>query len=289
MRHRRICITAALAFLLGGVWACGSGSSVEPADSAPPDPAPDPQELTEERRAMYELDAARLALREMAKRDIPLAEQPIEIDPEFREELLEILLQVFHARHIPARDTVVEVYSTMFLPAIHTGTRWPVDEFSLRVGDPPPAWFEAWRNGETETGEPEFDALLQEFDLEVTRYFPEQDHLVLARTNPVNLHALLPRLGELPGVRATGGTAPGVGPSHEIRAQRLPEPEGAWRLDCILSYGIGVSGTLLFPEAGLPAWTFDVHPDGEVTFVESCQRSAGYHTRFDLTGTDPLC
>jgi len=177
-----MCITAALACLLGGIWACGSEieGPIEPAD-----PSPDPPELIEERRSMYELDAARLALREMAKRDTPLAEQPIEIDPELREELFETLLHVFHAHHLPTRDTVVDVYSTEFFPAIHTGPRWPVDEFSLRVDDPPPDWFEAWRNGESQTGEPEGAWRLDYALNYMPRIAPPGDPLVPGVGSPV--------------------------------------------------------------------------------------------------------
>lgn len=143
-------------------------------------------------RDVYYEDAARLALRELDKNG-DLADAPVELPGELVDSFYQALILVYNAVALPARHAVVEQYN------IHT-FRWP-ESYRLAIGvDSTQAWVQALRRGESFTGDPQVDFLLQDFGLRFGSYEQRKKLLVLLAQKPLNMAALAKRFAALSGV-----------------------------------------------------------------------------------------
>jgi hypothetical protein len=241
----------AIGFLFLMCGSCTHGAPTEPSE-------PSEEALSEEDRARYERDAARLAVREM----LAQGDRSARIDPELKEEFFQTLVAVHDARKISERDTIVDF-------EIHTGSP---DMLLFEIwleGETPPAWTAAWREGNTLTGDPLVDARTGEFGLRLDRYF-EYNHIPIgpivwfAADEFLNLIGLGDLFRELPGVARAGPLSSSSRAGHEIHARRDGD---AWILDYILNYSASWVGEWPAPEHGRRAWTFRVTSDEEVTYL----------------------
>lgn len=199
----------------------------------------------------YSEDAVRLAIRHQltgpgARHD--------NVDPPAAlvESLRNALLRVYLFDHA-ARDVVVEQYD------IHTFPTPSVRELLVRI-DPGASWTAAWRAGSTGTGNPDVDALIEEYDISVVRFYDWDigQYVVLRTGRAVYVAALGRMLERIDGIIHAEENGVG-GDGADIRA-RLQD--GGWRLDYSFGFGDCPAGCI-----ERHTWSFHVTEAGAVVFL----------------------
>lgn len=209
--------------------------------------------IPEALRAAYREDAARLALRHLTATG-DSARTGVELPADLWDALYRALVRVYNARDLPARDSVVDLYT------IHTFPNPTVRRIDLGL-DSTAAWVRALRQGTVPTGEPRFDELVDTYDLSLERYYDFQlgdDFAVLRAAAPLNTIALAPMFRDIEGVYWTEPAGSG-GDGSDIRATPLLN---GWRLDYSVGFGDCPAGCI-----GRYTWMFRVSEDGSVTYV----------------------
>lgn len=212
----------------------------------------DDSEVPAELRAAYREDAARLALRHLTASGDP-ARSEVLLPAALVGSLYSALIHVFNARDLPARDSVVALYT------IHT---FPNPEvLRIRLGlDSTAAWVRALRENGVPTGNARFDDLADAYDLTLQRYYDLHtiyDIALLRAAAPLNTIALAPMFSDIEGVLAASPEG-WFGDGNDIRATATSD---GWRLDYSRGFGDCPAGC-----TGRHTWSFRVTADGVVTY-----------------------
>ena len=139
-------------------------------------------------------DAARMALRDV--HSDPESRQSVIILPQ---ELVDFyyngLVHIYNSISLPARDTVFVVYK------IHT-IRRPETHSVIVAVDSTKSWVQKWRLGQRLTGNPQIDALMINYDLQLINYYDWSflHAVVLESPKPINIYALAKRFLPIDGV-----------------------------------------------------------------------------------------
>src|SRR5690606_969212 len=202
-------------------------------------------------RLAYTEDAVRLAIRHLIARD-GASHVAVEPPAALVESLHNALLRVYLLDH-SARDAIVDQYG------IHTFPTPSTRELLVRI-DPGTAWTAAWRDERTETGNPEVDALIDEFDMSVVRFYDWAigEYVLLRTGRPVYAAALGQQLARIDGImHAEENGVAGDGADIRARVQ-----DGGWRLDYSVGFGDCPAGCI-----ERHTWSFRVTEAGTVTFL----------------------
>lgn len=205
-------------------------------------------------RAVYYEDAGRLVMRRLQEMQ-SLALNQIELPAPQVESMYRALARVYNATGLPVRDSVVDLYH------IHTFPVPDVRRLTVLLAHGV-GWADAWRRGQTLTGNPEVDTLLVRWDLTLDRFFGfttvDYDLATLHAARPLNMFALGDRFRPIAGVRDASPSSWG-GDGNDITAK----PDGdAWLLDFSIGYGDCPAGCI-----GRRTWAFRVGSDGTVAYL----------------------
>ena len=180
----------------------------------------------------------------------------IELPPALRETLYNALGHVWHATHLPERDSVVAQFD------IHPFPLYSVHRFFVAV-DFETDWIQAWVDGNVLTGHPQVDELVGTWDLILERTLDTTQTYrpaILLTEEPRNTLALSFGFVGIDGVRYAEPSI-AFGDGHTI--QVAPRSDA---IELVYSYGFGDC------PAGCISrhyWRFRVGVDGNVKFVES--------------------
>ena len=206
--------------------------------------------------ALYREDAARLAVRIMLDVGGEAADE-VEVPRDLWDALYNTILHFHDATELAARDTVVEMFP------IHTFPSPVLRELIVSV-DSTTWWLQAWKSGQRLTGNSLIDALLDQYDLSLERYYAwshSRSHIVvLAAGRPLNIVALTRRFSIVDGV----GYAEPNGMCCDGSDLTIQAENGHWRLEYSLGWGDCPSGCI-----NRRYWTFSVSRDGTVAFTDS--------------------
>lgn len=202
-------------------------------------------------KQQYREDAAQLALRVLLQEPSAASEE-IELPPELVQEFYDLLIQVYLAKDLPERDTVINTYN------IYTFRSYSTREVIVEI-DPTKAWTQAWQRGERMTGNAEIDALIEGYNLELENYLSGLKIAVLQADRPLNTPALARVLSRIEGIETAAASSLG-GDGSDIYAERK---DGYWQLDYSVGKGDCPAGC-----TQRTAWRFHVYPDSRVQFVE---------------------
>ncbi len=139
-------------------------------------------------------DAARMALRDV--HSDPQSRQNLVILPQ---ELVDFyyhgLVHIYNSSSLAARDTVFVIYK------IHT-IRRPETHSIIVAVDSTKSWVQKWRLGQRLTGNPQIDALMINYDLQLKKYYDWSilHAVVLESPKPINIYALAKRFLPIEGV-----------------------------------------------------------------------------------------
>jgi len=193
---------------------------------------------------LYLEDAKRLAVRLYPNCGI--------IIPEYiYHPILNLLLAVYNAGDLPARDLVVNTYN------IHTLPRPVMHEMLIKV-DTSYNWVKQWEKGENLTGNPDIDTLMIKYDLELKHFYNWRigQYVLIRAINALNLDPLIKLFSSIKGVLIAGpNSALGDGNDIEFDGYRL-----------IYSYG---SGDCPAGCIGRTYWAFQVSPGCSVSYAGS--------------------
>jgi len=200
-------------------------------------------------RSAYLDDAARLALRDLQARGF----DQIAIPPDAVQHYYDALVHVYNATALPARDTVVDVYS------IHTSGNPTTRSLLLwLLGNE--EWVQRLARGEIPTGEPAIDTLLARHSLSLGSVLVMHDGDVLVTLGPpepVNIEALARSFRGIAGVRFAEPNG-SIGDSKEIAGST---DASRVLLDYSVGYGDCPAGCI-----GRRFYHFAVHDDGTVEY-----------------------
>lgn len=163
----------------------------------------------------------------------------------------------FYISDLEEVKTVTEEYGLV------VGTPTKVREFLVWV-DLSQQWLGSWRNGEVQTGVPEIDELIDQFDLELERYREFQNTTenavaTMKSDRPLNVFAVGGMFGALPQIESAGPDGYLTG-GRDIEAE---VKENYLLLDVTVGSGDCPSGCI-----NKINHTFQVAPDGEVKIIE---------------------
>ena len=204
--------------------------------------------LSDEQQKAYQLDAERLAVRLVNKTDSTQTEIPAELVGD----LYNGFVHIVNSDH-PKTEEPVSQYP------IHT--RVPAHPRSIVVyADTSAPWIDAWRNGQTQTGNSTIDQLLNEYNFELTEYNElESSDTALAQllsTGPINGYAVGKLFEDLNEVENAGPDV--VTDGNEINILIF---EDHLRYFFELRFGDCPSGCI-----NSHFWIFKVYPNGSVSF-----------------------
>ncbi len=206
--------------------------------------------VSEPVRAAYLDDASRLALRDLQANGYT----GIQIPPESVQPYYDALVLVYNATALPARDTVVDVYS------IHTFGN-PVTRSLLLWLLGSEDWVQRLARREVPTGEPSIDTLLPRYSLSLgtANVLHDGDVLVtFAPPEPLNIEALAARFRGISGVRFAQPNNM-IGDGNDIDGSI---EESRVLLDYSVGYGDCPAGC-----TGRLSYRFAVHFDGTVAYL----------------------
>ncbi len=233
-----------LALLLGLAAATACDDPLRPVDDSM---------LSDSARALYRVDAARLAVRALQGQLAPAA-QDVELPASLMEPLYAALVRVY-SQHSSARDDVVDRYR------VHTFLNPDVNRLVICT-DTTARWADGWRAGQRTTGTPAVDALVNGYGLTVDEYRRLSglgwDMFLLRSGEPLNTLALADRFRQAAAVLFAEPDS-WIGGGRDIVAKRQG---GAWRLDYSVSWGDCMAGCI-----NGHFWTFVVSDGGSVTFL----------------------
>jgi hypothetical protein len=209
--------------------------------------APGPPALSPDEEAAYAADATVLAFRyqlQAGDRDA------VEIPDDLVDDLADALVR---ARTSENGGLIIGIHARAALSPVRL----------LVAVDPEAAWAGAWRAGATETGDAAVDALLDRYNLSLSRYIEGLDLAVLNSPVALNTVALAGRFAGLDGVRYAepDGLA---GDGDDITAVRSDD---GWVLDFSRGSGDCPAGCI-----ERTFWTFEVDDDGDVRYLGSRER-----------------
>lgn len=150
--------------------------------------SPDESNISDSIKILIKIDAATLALRDVIK-DSELKYQLLEIPPDLIELYYRGLIYIYNTMKYPPYNK---------LNGIHVFRNPPV--FSIAVlFDTSYAWTKAWKRGERLTGNPQIDALMENYNLQLS--YCCYDAASIFSFNPINTYALSNKFLGIPGVR----------------------------------------------------------------------------------------
>ena len=208
------------------------------------------QDLSNERKTKYRLDAERLAVRFINSRDSTQTEIPSALETLFYNGVIHIV----NATHPEAEEATNPDYD------VHALT--PPDPRGFEVSvDTTASWIDAWRESTTQTGNEEVDNLLEQFDLSLFEY-RELENSSIARAflrseYAINVYAVARLFEEIKDVEASGTEV--IGGGSDITVLFFDD-----HLRYTLEYGYGdcPSGC-----NNRHKWNFRVFEDGSVEFI----------------------
>lgn len=208
------------------------------------------ESLSSEQRERYLKDAEKLAVRHINEREATQTEIPQELVDLYYNGLAHIALS--------DHPKAVEVAGTYRVHA-----RMPANPREILVqADTTAPWIDAWRNGTTETGYAELDALVEQFDLTLTEYRELEQVLPVAMATlrsarVINGHAVGALFEELEDIESAGYDP--VTDGSDIWATIMDD-----RVQFTFVYGFGdcPAGCI-----GKHRWIFEVYRDGSVAFT----------------------
>lgn len=155
------------------------------------------QELSEEQKNHYRMDAEKLAVRYVNAKD----STHIVIPHDLIDLLYNGLVHIFNS-NLPEAELVTRTYE------IHAGNPASPREI-LVFADSTAPWLNAWRNGETQTGNADVDELIDRFNLSLVEYNElvhtlETSMATLRADNAINVYAAGRQFQELPDIKHAG-------------------------------------------------------------------------------------
>ncbi len=203
-------------------------------------------------KSLLKEDAAILALRDLQS-DPSAKETLIFIPDNLIETYYRGLVHIYNSAANPQVDMVVNKYK------IHT-FRSPETHRLIVSVDTSKAWTKAWRNGERLTGNPQVDALMIQYNLQLSRFHTSFNFVVLYAEEPLNIFALSKKFAAIDGVNFSEPDGV-VGDGNNI-VSRIDKTF----ISYVFSYGWGDC------PAGCISrhyWEFWVMFDGTVKFAKS--------------------
>ncbi len=210
----------------------------------------DDSQVPESLRAAYREDATRLALRDL----LASGYTEIPIPSDAGQPYYDALVLVYNATVLPARDTVVDVYS------IHTFP-WPTTHTLLLELFGNAEWGQRLARRELPTGEPTVDSLMERYSLSLGRAYTMTTGDVLATlgsVEPLNVKALASLFVGITGVRFAEPDG-FVGDANDIRGSM---GEARVLLDYSVGYGDCPAGCI-----NRRFYHFAVNFDGTVEYL----------------------
>ncbi|TAK33997.1 MAG: T9SS type A sorting domain-containing protein [Saprospiraceae bacterium] len=228
-------------------------------------------------KTLYEFDAKVLAVREMQF----YAPGVIEINQNRIDNFLKMLLAVYNATSLPARDSVVKC------KPIHVFPEFDLKSINLGVNSAE-SWIANFLNGVSPTGNAQADELIDTYHLSPGTYLPSIGFLNVKSEFDLNMPALAAKFTQLPGVNYA---EPNYTVSDGSNIVSAPTPIENYEFFYAYRWGDCPSGCL-----SQHTWHFSVNPIGcTVAFVESygdpvdfpCELTntseAGLLQKFDVT------
>lgn len=209
------------------------------------------QQLSEEQQQAYHLDAERLAVRFINNTDSTRTTIPDKLITN----LYNGFVHVATSDHEKAQQATGEYQ-------IHT--RRPHDPRSILVfADTTASWIEAWRNGQTQTGNSEIDQLINQFNFELTDYAEFEQtaptgRATLQSDSAINGYAVGRLFEELEDIENAGPDA--VTDGNEVNVLFF---NNYLRYFFELRYGDCPSGCI-----NSHVWIFNVNRNGTVEFLD---------------------
>lgn len=208
------------------------------------------ESLSSEQRERYQMDAEKLAVRHINEMDATQTEVP--------QELVELYYNGLAHIALSDHPKAVEVAQTYKVHA-----RMPANPREILVqADTTAPWIDAWRNGTTETGYAELDALVDQFDLTLTEYREFEQTLPVAMATlrsgrVINGHAVGALFDELEDIESAGYDL--VTDGSDISAVIM---EGHVQFTFEYGFGDCPAGCI-----GKHRWNFEVYRDGSIEFT----------------------
>lgn len=139
-------------------------------------------------------DAARIALRDVHS-DLESKQSLVTLPQELVDFYYHGLIHVYNASSLAARDSVFNIYK------IHT-FRSPETHSIIVSVDTTKSWVQKWRMGQRLTENPQIDALMINYDLQLINYYNWSflHAVILESVNPINIFALGKKFQSIDGV-----------------------------------------------------------------------------------------
>lgn len=156
----------------------------------------DDEQLSEEQKTLYLLDAEKLAVRYVNNKDSTQTEIPQSLIDLFYNGLVHIV----NSEHPKANEVA----------ALGVHARIPVSSREILViADTTAPWIDAWRNGTVETGSPEIDQLIEQFNFSLVQYRELENvsptsTTTLRSNRPINIYAVGRLFSELDYIKGAG-------------------------------------------------------------------------------------
>lgn len=205
-------------------------------------------------RILLKEDAARIALRDVHS-DLESKQSLVTLPQELVDFYYHGLIHVFNVTFLTARDSVFDIFK------IHTFRRPETHSLIVAV-DSTKNWVQKWRIGQRLTENPQIDALMINYDLQLINYYNWSflHAVVLESVKPINIYALGKKFQSIDGVifaeeNRTVGDGDDINASIETEFLSIEFSKG-WG-DC---------------PAGCISrhfWLFQVKFNGNVSFVSS--------------------
>lgn len=201
--------------------------------------------------SQYKNDADRLAVQGLYSFN-PLYKDSVSIPKEYSKEILKLLLAVYNAKNLPARDSVVSMFN------IHSyGTE--MNSF-LIAADTNLSWVQQLKQRKIPTGDKIVDSLISLYNLRIHSYYTSSSLEIIYFTSDsnYNIRALTKIFSAIPGIKYSRA-APIDGEGDGIRNTEYTDHN---ELTYYYGWGDCPSGCIYGH-----AWVFNVYPDCSVEFV----------------------
>jgi hypothetical protein len=191
----------------------------------------------------FEIDAARLALRNMGNLD----QVSIALEPKQWQIYYDLLINIYQQDEL-SKDLVD--------CGMHTSTDPSVDYIEL-IYRRDIEWAKPIQEGVTSTNEPVINRLMEEYNLLIqsnsaTDY--EHDALVIRAARPLNMSALINELQQVEGISSINLVRPSATVRTDIKVEQI---KSGWKVIYSLEYG----------NNGYHSWSYYVPNTGRVKFI----------------------
>lgn len=232
---------------------CDHATSVGDGQAFPLIPKPHMNGIPDSVEALYQRDAHRLAVRHMNES----GDTSVAIPSALSESLFNSLIYIYNATGLPARDTVVSLYSihTFAAPNLHEIILLGVDNFC--------EWVERLKTGLFPVGNERVDALINTYHLTVkdTFGFPGGSQFIVLRSAlALNTEELAKRFQ---GINCLAGAEPN-GTCCDGNDIRAVAEENSWMITFRLGWGDCPAGCIFSRY-----WDFLILTSGEVQYLGS--------------------